>query len=127
MNAWWFTAGVLGGLAAGVHAVGGHFDPLRPFLQTPLAPVPKATMHAAWHMVTVALTLAAAALIFLGVAPTTPGAAWLSAFVGAHFVAWGAICLALTLRISTPKRVFALPQWTILLPIGVLSWVGAAQ
>jgi len=67
MNYWWITSGGIGFLTAGIHLIAGHFNPTKPFVQSDLAPEPKATLHACWHMVTVLLFFSAGTLVYLGI------------------------------------------------------------
>ena len=69
MNYWWLVSGGIGLLTALVHLIGGQLEVIKPFLQCDLAAVPKATLHACWHMVTVILFASAIALLYSGVNP----------------------------------------------------------
>ena len=66
MNVWIFSAGMLGTFTAFVHVFAGQIDPVRPFLKSDLADVPKATLLVCWHMVSVTLIIAAGTLTYAG-------------------------------------------------------------
>ncbi|WP_196761479.1 hypothetical protein [Pseudoalteromonas luteoviolacea] len=55
MNIWILSAGTLALFTTAVHILAGQVDPIRPFLRSNLDEVPKATLLACWHMVSVML------------------------------------------------------------------------
>ena len=125
MNYWWLVSGGIGFLTALVHLIGGQLDIIKPFLRCDLAAVPKATLHACWHMVTVILFVSAIALLYSGVNPTSTGCNVLALFIGGQFVAYAIVFLVFALAGNWSKKLIRLPQWILLLPIGVLSIVGS--
>ncbi|MEJ7633915.1 hypothetical protein [Aeromicrobium sp.] len=125
MNLWLLSAGVLTAAVAAIHVILGHVDPVRPLLGSAIAEIPKRTLHAVWHLVSVDLVLGSAALIYLGISQPA-GSGLLATALAAHFGAYAAVFLLLTLRLDRPQRAVALPQWLLLLPIAVLSGFGAA-
>ena len=125
MNPWFLAAGSLAAAVAAIHLVLGHVDPVQPLLHSALAEIPKRTLHAVWHLVSVDLVLAASVLLYLGVAQPS-GSELAAALVAAHFAAYSTVFLVLTLRLEAPRRGLALPQWLLLLPVAVLSAIGAA-
>ncbi|HLL03966.1 MAG TPA: hypothetical protein VK539_25495 [Myxococcaceae bacterium] len=111
-------------MTALVHTVAGHFDPVVPFLRTELEATAKATLHACWHMVTVTLFLSALVLLGVGLSPGVAGARLLAAFISGLYVLYSIVFLVIGAR-RFGWRLLRLPQWTLLLPIGVLASVGA--
>ncbi|AVZ73592.1 hypothetical protein SLUN_16845 [Streptomyces lunaelactis] len=126
MNGWLLAAGITAFGVAAVHIVAGHRDVVRPLLSCGLADEPKRVMHAVWHMVTVDLVLSAAGLVYLAQADGTAGADLVAWFVAAHFFAYAAAFLAVSLSVDWPKPLLRLPQWILLLPVALLTAVGAA-
>jgi hypothetical protein len=124
MNPWWLASGLLCFVTALVHTVAGHFDPVVPFLRTELEATAKATLYVCWHMVTVTLYVSALALLGLGLSPTTSGATLLATFISGLYVLYSILFLAIGAR-RFNWRLFRLPQWTLLLPVGVLAAIGA--
>ncbi len=125
MNAWLICAGSLAAVVAAIHLILGHVDPVQPLLRSALADIPKRTMHAVWHLVSVDLVLAAVVLLYLGI-DQPAGGGLVAAVLAAHFAAYAAVFLVLTLQLDQPRSALALPQWLLLLPIAVLSGIGAA-
>lgn len=126
MNGWLLAAGITAFGVSAVHIVAGHRDVVRPLLSCGIADEPKGVMHAVWHMVTVDLVLSAAALVYLALADGTPGTGLVAWFVAAHFFAYAAAFLSVSLSVDWPKPLLRLPQWLLLLPVALLTAAGAA-
>ncbi|MCP3820550.1 hypothetical protein NLX86_21365 [Streptomyces sp. A3M-1-3] len=125
MNGWLLAAGITALGVAAAHIVGGHRDVVRPLLSSGLADEPKRVLHAVWHMVSVDLVLSAVALVYLSLADGTSGTALVAWFVAAHFIAYAAAFLVITLSVGWPKPLLRLPQWILLLPVAALTAAGA--
>lgn len=125
MNAWLLSAGSVAAVVAAIHLILGHVDPVQPLMRSALADIPKRTLHAVWHLVSVDLVLGASALFYLGIAHPA-GGGLVAGVLAAHFAAYAAVFLVLALRLDQPRRGLALPQWLLLLPIAALSAIGAA-
>ncbi|MEU4704029.1 hypothetical protein [Nonomuraea dietziae] len=125
MNGWLLAAGITAFGVAAAHIVGGHRDVVLPLLSCGLADEPKRVLHAVWHMVSVDLVLSATALVYLALADDT-SATLMAWFVAVHFVAYAVAFLVVTLSVGWPKPLLRLPQWILLLPVAVLTVVGAA-
>lgn len=126
MNGWLLTAGITALGVAAVHIVAGHRDVVRPLLSCGLTDEPKRVLHAVWHMVSVDLALSGLALLYLSLTDGTPGTGLVAWFVAAHFIAYAAAFLVVTLSVGWPRPLLRLPQWILLLPVAVLAAVGAA-
>ncbi|MET9852517.1 hypothetical protein ABZY57_06140 [Streptomyces sp. NPDC006450] len=126
MNNWFLAAGITAVGVAAVHVIGGGRDVVRPLLASGLADEPKRVLHAVWHMVSVDLALSGLALLYLSQADGTPGTGLVAWFVAAHFVAYAAAFLVVTLSVGWPRPLLRLPQWILLLPVAMLAAAGAA-
>ncbi|MFD6801903.1 hypothetical protein [Streptomyces cyaneofuscatus] len=126
MNGWLLAAGTTALGVAAVHIVGGHRDVVRPLLSCGLAGEPKRVLHAVWHMVSIDLVLSGLALLHLSLTDGTPGAGLVAWFVAAHFIAYAAAFLVVTLTVGWPRPLLRLPQWILLLPVAALTAAGAA-
>ncbi|MBT2529365.1 hypothetical protein J7E91_29200 [Streptomyces sp. ISL-99] len=124
MNGWFLTAGITAAGVAAIHIIAGGRDVVRPLLAGDVPAEPRRVLHAVWHMVSVDLALAAAALIWLSLAdrPGGDAMAWL---IAAHFVAYSAAFLVVTLAAGWSKPLLRLPQWMLLLPVAVSAAAGA--
>ncbi|WP_440056363.1 hypothetical protein ACSLBF_19830 (plasmid) [Pseudoalteromonas sp. T1lg65] len=124
MNAWIFGAGIVGVLTACVHVFAGQIDPVRPFLKTSLATVPKATLLACWHMVSVMLLIPSLLVAYIG---------WyqldtlysLVIFISAMFLAFASVFIFVGWHFFKWDALARLPQWSLLLTIGALGLYGS--
>ncbi|MFG2646088.1 hypothetical protein ACGFYP_34605 [Streptomyces sp. NPDC048370] len=125
MNGWLLAAGITALGVAAVHIVGGHRDVVRPLLTCGLADEPKHVLHAVWHMVSGDLVLSGIALLYLSLTDGRPGTGLVAWFVAAHFTAYAAVFLVVTLTVGWPRPLLRLPQWILLLPVAMLAAAGA--
>ncbi len=125
MNYWWLVSGGIGLISAFIHLISGQSGIIKPFLQCDLDAMPKAVLHVCWHMVTVVLFASAIALLYFGVNPISMGSNAIALFIGGQFVAYAILFLVFAFIGNWSKKLFRLPQWTLLLPIGVLSIIGS--
>ncbi|MCP4567193.1 MAG: hypothetical protein GY841_06410 [FCB group bacterium] len=125
MNYWWLVSGGIGLITAFIHLISGQSGVIKPFLLCDLAAMPRAVLHACWHMITVILFASAIALLYLGVNPISSGSNVLALFIGGQFVAYAIVFLVFSFIGNWSRKLMRLPQWTLLLPIGVLAIVGS--
>lgn len=124
MNGWLLGAGTAAAVVAGIHIVAGHFDPVRPLLDSAMPEVPKRTLHAVWHWVSVDLVLAA--LTSVAAAVVEPeGTASIALLTAAHFGAYTIVFMVIATALPGPHRLLRLPQWMLLAPIAILALAGA--
>ncbi|TXS49101.1 hypothetical protein [Streptomyces sp. t39] len=126
MNGWLLAAGITALIVAMVHIVAGHRDVVRPLLSCGVADEPKRVLHAVWHMVSIDLVFSGLVLLHLSLKDGTPGAGMVAWFVAAHFLAYAAVFLVVTLSVGWPGPLLRLPQWILLLPVAALTAAGAA-
>ncbi|MET9974634.1 hypothetical protein ACFYOI_22990 [Streptomyces microflavus] len=126
MNGWLLAAGITALGVAAVHIVAGHRDVVRPLLSCGLGDEPKRVLHAVWHMVSIDLALSGLALLHLSLTDSTSGTGLVAWFVAAHFIAYAAAFLIVTLSVGWPRPLLRLPQWILLLPVAALAAEGAA-
>lgn len=120
----WFvlSAGILAGITAFIHVIAGGKDVARPLLAGPVDEVVKLTLYACWHLVSVALYLSS--IVLLGYGAGFYGSPETVAFVSIMWLLFGAVFLVVTLGLAKPRGLFRFPQWTLLLPVGLLGLWG---
>ncbi|OCQ22769.1 hypothetical protein A7985_02080 [Pseudoalteromonas luteoviolacea] len=124
MNIWIFSAGVLAFLTTVVHIFAGQIDTVRPFLSSNLADVPKATLLACWHMVSIVLLFSAVILSLVGWYATAQYYETVF-FIGVLYVLFASVFAFVGGYFFKSKALLKLPQWCLLLPIGVLAICGS--
>ncbi|RXJ72852.1 hypothetical protein CS022_13445 [Veronia nyctiphanis] len=123
MNYWVLGAGVISLLTAFVHIFAGQVDPVRPFLKSELADVPKATLLSCWHMVSVVLLCSSLLYLYAGWRPA-PSFDILSMFMSFGYLAFTAVFVVVGWYFFGVKSLLKLPQWVLLLPVGVMGCLG---
>ncbi len=124
MNIWILSAGLLGVFTSLEHLFAGQIDPIRPFLKSDLDDVPKATLLACWHLVSVTLLVTALMLTYVG---------WygLNAYyfptqlLGILYILFSMVFVVVGWYFFGSRVFVRLPQWILLLPIGLLAGYGA--
>ena len=126
MNIWIFSSGLLGLFTALVHIFAGQIDPVRPFLRSDLDLVPKATLLACWHLVSVILLASSVMLIYAGWNgnESFDPLIWL---IGSLYILFALVFIATGWYFFAGRCFVKLPQWLLLLPIGVLSVYGVTS
>lgn len=126
-NKWLLTAATLAALTAGVHIFAGGEEIAAPLLQSSLAEVPKLTLYAVWHMASVALSLSAVGLLIAGMPKYTGNSRPMVWFISALWTGFGLAFLGIAATHSGEGLFLKLPQWVLLLPVGILGFIGAAK
>lgn len=122
MNGWLFAAGAVAAATTLIHVIAGGREVVRPLLGSRMSVEPRRTLHVVWHFVTADLLLSAVALILLALRaePDAP----LVLFIAAHYFAYTVAFLIGTLTVDWSRPLLRLPQWMLLLPVGILAVIG---
>lgn len=125
MNKVLLLASVLAAAVTAIHVVAGGNDVVAPLLAAQLEESPRLTLYAAWHMVSVLLGASALALGWAALPGRAVPAASAVRLIAVLWVASGIVFLAVGLTQPGDGLLLKLPQWALLLPVGVLAWLGA--
>lgn len=124
MNRLLIFAALLAILTAVVHIFAGGADTVVPLLTSALTVEAKLTLYAVWHMASSVLVLSAVAL-FVGSLPRHRYAArYLVLFVSIMWFVFGIIFLSIAASQPETAWFIKLPQWILLLPVGILGLWG---
>ncbi|MGF1708976.1 hypothetical protein L4C37_00075 [Vibrio kagoshimensis] len=124
MNIWIFSSGLLALFTTLVHVFAGQVDPVRPFLKSKLDDIPKATLLACWHLVSVTLFISSLMLLYVGWYGID-SLYFLIQLLGFLYILYASVFVAVGLYFFGSKVFVKLPQWILLLPIGLLATYGA--
>ena len=124
MNIWIFSSGLLALFTTLVHVFAGQIDPVRPFLESKLDDIPKATLLACWHLVSVTLFVSSLMLLYVGWYGID-SLYFLIQLLGFLYILYASVFVAVGLYFFGAKVFVKLPQWILLLPIGLLANYGA--
>lgn len=125
MNKLLFLASVLAAAVTIIHVWAGGKDIAEPLLASQLAEEPRLTLYAVWHMVSAllgisAVTLGRAAMPGRGAA-TAPAVR----LIAVLWIVSGLVFLLVAATQPGEGLFLKLPQWALLIPVGVLAWLGA--
>ena len=97
----------------------GGNDVAKPLLGTSLTNDVKYALYACWHFVSAFFVISA--LGFLGAGLGVMQQPGFIVFFSVLWLLFGMLFLAISVRVNRLGGVFRLPQWTLLLPVGILG------
>ena len=122
MNILLLIAGIGALVVFALHTFVGQSKMVIPFLANDIDQEQKLVMLANYFVVAVVL-LGSGVVLFLGGIGTSISDDLLT-FVSSAWILFGMIFLAISLFVARPAGLLRLPQWTLLIPIGVLGLLG---
>lgn len=118
------ASGLLAAFSAVLHTFVGTPEIQAPLLQSNISQPISLLLYACWHLVTVTLVLSAVALIWSARPNSRDSAGALPAFVSLLWLLFGVVFVAVALLFSGPSTLLVLPQWVLLIPVGILGLLG---
>ena len=118
MNGLLITAGVLALLTSAIHLFAGGNDVAKPLLGTSLTNDVKYALYACWHFVSAFFVISTLGFLGAGLGVLQPG---FIVFFSILWLLFGMLFLAISVRVNRLGGIFRLPQWTLLLPVGILG------
>jgi hypothetical protein len=127
-NRYLLCAGLLAAMTAAVHTFAGTYEVHAALLNSTLPKPLALLLYACWHLVTVTLCLSAWALLRPLRGRTAESHAVLAAAIGTAWFLFGLVFLGVSLLVGGSwSMLLVLPQWLLLLPVGVLAWLGSRR
>lgn len=127
MNRTLLLAALLAAFTAAVHVFVGTPEIKGPLLQSALPQEVRLLLYACWHLVSVTLTLSAAALFVSARPSRTPPPHHTVKLVSCLWLCFGLVFIVVALLYSGPPMLLELPQWALLLPVGALGLWGCSD
>lgn len=127
MNKILATTSALAAFTAALHTFGGTPEIQTPLLQAPLAPNISLLLYACWHLVTVALTLSAIALFIAAKPKHEVQSHYMALFISVMWIGFGLAFVVVDIVFSGLPMLLVLPQWVLLIPIGLLGLWGCSR
>ena len=125
MNRTLVVASLIAMVTAGIHVFMGGVSVAEPLLASALEIRPKLILYAVWHMASVALVLSALALFVASLQRQADAMRSLVRFISLLWCAFGLVFLAIVATAPDKGWLFQLPQWALLLPVGLLGFCGS--
>ncbi len=126
MNRALLAAAVLAAFTTGVHLFVGTPEIAAPLLNSSLAPELSYLLYACWHLVSCSLALSAVALFICALPRHHQSARAMAIFISCLWLSFGLVFVAVGLHGAGGTLLFKLPQWILLLPVGVLGLLGTS-
>lgn len=127
MNKILATTSVLAAFTAVLHTFGGTPEIEKPLLQAPLAPEISLLVYACWHLVTVALTLSAIGFFISAKPKYVVQSHYMALFISLMWIGFGLVFVVVDIAYSGLPMLLKLPQWILLIPIGLLGLWGCSR
>jgi hypothetical protein len=125
MNKALLLASVLATAVTAIHVIAGGNDVAAPLLASQLAEGVRLTLYAVWHMASVLLGASALTLGWAALPGRSAPAESAVRLVALLWVASGIAFLVVGITQPGDGLLLKLPQWLLLIPVGVLAWLGA--
>jgi len=118
------SAGLIAAFTAALHTFAGTPEIQEPLLRSTIPQPVSLLLYACWHLVTVTLVLSAVALIWSARPNSRTSAGALPRFISLLWLLFGLVFVAVALVFSGPSTLLVLPQWVMLIPVGILGLLG---
>ena len=105
-----------------LHVIGGQITLINPLLNSNLVLQTKTELLGVWHMVTIILMGTSTILLYLGFKRSKKPNTELLSFIGYLY-----ILFSIPFIINSMAYGLLVPQWILLLPIGVLTIIGTKK
>ncbi len=127
MNVKLLLAGLLALVTTLIHVIAGGQDVVSVLLKTPMDEEAKLVLYAVWHMASV--TMGFSSLILLQSSFSRNRQQWLVSVRCIAFLwcSFGLVFLVVIAMQPSSGWWFKLPQWLLLLPVGVLGFWGSSR
>ena len=125
MNKLLLFASIIAAVTTVIHAVIGGGDTVGPLLSSQISDVPRLTLYAVWHMATITLGLSAVCMFVAALPQHTSNSRYMVRFISALWLLFGVAFIMVAATQPGSGLLLKLPQWILLLPVGVLGWLGS--
>jgi hypothetical protein len=121
-NIYWLVGGGINLFTAVLHTIGGQLELVSPLMSCNLIDQAKAEWIGAWHMVTIILFLTSYLLIKNGIAKNENRQTELLKYIGYLYIIFSVPSITTSIMYN-----LLAPQWILLLPIGLLAYIGTKK
>ena len=115
-------AGIVNLFTALLHTIGGQIELVNPMLKSNLENQTKAEWFGVWHMITIILFLSSYLVLKNAIIEFQNRQTELMKYIGILY-----ILLSIPFCISSIVHKLLAPQWILLLPIGILLYLGTKK
>lgn len=116
------TAAALATFTTIIHVIGGGYEIAGPAMRSDMEEVPRLVTYVVWHMASVSLGLSAIALTAASTSQRRKQFEPLVLFISATWSGFALCFLAVITTQEGDDLFFNMPQWLLLLPVGLLGF-----
>jgi hypothetical protein len=121
------SAGILATFTALVHIFVGTPEIQQPLLSSALPAPISLLLLACWHLVSVALLVSGAALLWCALQANRGRAGILPIVISLMWLLFGLVFVVVAVSFQGSAGLAVLPQWVLLLPVGLLAGVAGLR
>lgn len=115
------TAAALATFTTIIHVMGGGYEIAGPAMRSDMEEVPRLVTYVVWHMASVSLGLSAIALTAASTGQRRKQFEPLVLFISAMWASFALCFLAVIITQEGDDLFFNMPQWLLLMPVGLLG------
>lgn len=127
MNKYLIATTLLSSFTAILHTFIGTSEIEIPLLSAGLKPEISLLLLACWHLVSVTLILSAVAYFLIAKNIHNQQYSILGQFISVLWIGFGFVFILIALIYADPRMLLLLPQWILLIPIGLLGFWGSRK
>jgi hypothetical protein len=110
-------------IGAAVHTVGGEMMDIKHLKRSDVPANLKLELRMSWYLAAIDMAVSGTYLLYLAFNDTLQGARLLIGFTALRVTLYGLMALLLLL-VTQRDQIFKVPQWILLIGIGLLAWWG---
>ena len=127
MNKILLITALLAAFTAALHTFAGTVEIEAPLLNAGLKPDISLLLLICWHLVTATLILSSVAYFLAAKNINQNNYSVLVKFISLLWISFGLVFILIDVIYSGPKMLLILPQWVLLIPIGLLGLWGSKK
>lgn len=127
MNRILLATSILAAFTAAVHTFIGTPEIKAPLLQSPLAPELSLLLYVCWHLATVTLILSAIGFYISARPKHAVASHYMALFISFMWIFFGLVFVVVDITYGGLAMLIKLPQWILLIPIGLLGLFGCSR
>ncbi|MGI0119619.1 hypothetical protein [Zooshikella sp. RANM57] len=127
MNRTLLITAILAAFTAAVHIFVGTPEIQEPLLQSNLPKNISLLLYSCWHLVSITLVVSAAAFYISARGKLTGSSLPMVKLTSCMWLCFGLVFIVVALLFSGPSMLITLPQWTLVIPVGLLGLWGCSK
>ncbi len=127
MNRLMIISTILAFLSFFVHTIVGTHEIYNPLFSSTIDEVSLHILYTCWHIVTVTLLILSFGLLWCLKNKGDESGKTLAIFISILWISFGCVFIIIALSMSGISGLLALPQWILLIPVGIFGILGSRK